>query len=71
MRQKFGTTKIDSIRKKHPNVEHVKQNSKGRYFAFRGSKKSKKENKKSIDYLIKKYPKRKETNELDVLLVSA
>ena len=58
MRQQFGTTKIDVIKKSHPNVEHIKQNSKGRYFAFRGSKKTKKENRKNIDHLIKPYPKR-------------
>jgi hypothetical protein len=61
IRQKFGTTKMEVIRERHPNVEYVKQNSKGRYFAFRGSKKAKRDNRKSIEYLIKPYPKRKET----------
>jgi hypothetical protein len=52
---------MEVIRERHPNVEYVKQNSKGRYFAFRGSKKAKRDNRKSIEYLIKPYPKRKET----------
>ena len=52
MRQKFGTTKIEAIKKMFPNVDKVKQNSKGRYFAFRGTKKEKKENRSAIDHLL-------------------
>ena len=60
MRQKFGTTKIEAIKKMFPNVDKVKQNSKGRYFAFRGTKKEKKENRSAIDHLLLAYPKRED-----------
>lgn len=42
IRQRFGTTALDEIKKHHPDVKKVKQNSKGRYFAFRGDRKTKK-----------------------------
>ncbi len=58
MRSRFGTTKMEEIRKSHPNVQKVKQNSKGRYFAFRGSKKAKREHLSAIKHMIKPYPKR-------------
>jgi len=58
MRQKFGTTKTEELIKYFPDMEKVKQNSKARYFAFRGTKKDKKVNRKAIDHLIKPYPKR-------------
>lgn len=58
MRQKYGTTKMDELIKHHPDIKKIKQNSKGRYFAFIGSKAEKKENKKAIDHLVKPYPKR-------------
>jgi hypothetical protein len=60
MRQKFGTTKIEVIQERYPDAKHVKQNSKGRYFAFRGTKKEIKENRSTISHLIKPYPKRQE-----------
>ena len=56
----FGTTKIEFLQSKFPDIKHVKQNSKGRYFAFRGSKKAVKTNKLAIKHLIKPYPKRGE-----------
>ena len=58
IRSKFGTTKIEEIKKHHPDVKKVKQNSKGRYFAFIGSKNDKKCNRKTITHLLKPYPKR-------------
>jgi hypothetical protein len=58
MRQKFGTTNLDEIKKRYPDVKKIKQNSKGRYFAFIGSKREKKENRLSISHLLKPYPKR-------------
>lgn len=58
MRQKYGTTSIEVISKHHPDVQKVKQNSKGRYFAFRGSKKAKKQHFKAIEHLVLEYPKR-------------
>lgn len=58
MRQKFGTTEIDKIKKFFPNVKKVKQNSKGRYFYFRGSKAERKYHRSKIQHLLKEYPKR-------------
>jgi hypothetical protein len=58
MRAKFGTTKIEEIQKCHPDVKKIKQNSKGRYFGFRGSKTEIKRNRAAIQHLIKPYPKR-------------
>jgi len=58
IRQKFGTTKLEVIKEKYPDVKKVKQNSKGRYFAFRGNKKEKKELRSTILEYIKPYPKR-------------
>jgi len=63
MRAKFGTTKLEVIKEHHPKVEKVKQNSKGRYFLFRGNKKEKAYYKKQIEHLIKKYPKREENKD--------
>jgi hypothetical protein len=58
IRQKFGTTSLGEIKKYYPDVKKVKQNSKGRYFAFRGDKKTKKDHFETIKDLIKSYPKR-------------
>lgn len=58
IRQACGTTKIEDIRKIFPNVQKVKQHSKHRYFAFLGSKKMKRKHQRSIQHLIKPYPKR-------------
>ena len=38
----------------------IKQNSKGRYFCFRGSKKTKEKHRETISHLIKPYPKRQQ-----------
>jgi hypothetical protein len=61
LRQKYGTTKMDVIKQHHPNVKHIKQNSKHRYFAFRGSKKEQKELLSAISPYVKPYPKRRDT----------
>ncbi len=58
MRQKFGTTELDTIKKHFPNVKKVKQNSKGRYFFFRGTRSEKKYHLSKISHLVKEYPKR-------------
>lgn len=58
IRMMFGNTRLDEIKKRFPDVKKVKQNSKGRYFAFIGSKTEKKNNRKAIEHLIKNYPKR-------------
>lgn len=63
IRQKYGTTQLEIIKKHHPDVKKVKQNSKKRYFYFKGTKKEKRELFRSIKHLVKPYPKRKETLE--------
>lgn len=58
LRSKLGCTKIEVIRASYPDVVKVKQHSKHRYFAFRGSKTVQKRHKKAIATIIKPYPKR-------------
>lgn len=58
LRLKFGTTKIEDLNERCRNVKKVKQNSKHRYFLFRGSKSEQKYHKQKIEHLIKEYPKR-------------
>lgn len=58
IRAKYGTTRMEELKKHCPNVRKVKQNSKGRYFLFRGSKKEIAYHKKQIEHLILPYPKR-------------
>ena len=60
LRQRFGTTSLEKIKKHHPDVKKIKQNSKGRYFCFRGSKKTKEKHRQTISHLIKPYPKRQQ-----------
>lgn len=58
IRSRIGSQKKEEILKRWPNAEFVKQKSKCRYFAFRGSKKAQKQHLKAIESLIKPYPKR-------------
>lgn len=58
MRQKTGSAKSADILAFFPNAKKVKQNSKGRYFYFRGKKNERKELTAAISHLIKPYPKR-------------
>lgn len=58
LRMKYGDTKMETLLKYHKQVKKVKQNSKHRYFLFRGSKSDQKYHKKQIEHLIKPYPKR-------------
>jgi hypothetical protein len=58
LRLKYGDTKIETLRHHHKDVKKVKQNSKHRYFLFRGTKKEQIYYKKQIEHLIKPYPKR-------------
>ena len=58
LRAKLGTTRMEDICRVYPDVKKIKQNSKGRYFAFRGSKKNKREHLASIQHMVKPYPKR-------------
>jgi len=66
IRQKHGTTNMDVLKAVYPDVQKVKQNSKGRYFAFLGSATEKKTNIKTIEHLIKPYPKRAENDVTEV-----
>lgn len=58
IRQKIGSVRKEDIKRYWPNAEHVRQNSKGRYFYFRGDKKEKQQYIDAIRHLIKPYPKR-------------
>lgn len=58
LRQKYGDTKMETLLKYNRKVEKVKQNSKHRYFLFRGSAKTRAYLKSKIEHLIKPYPKR-------------
>ena len=58
LRQKFNTTKIEILKKYYPDIKKVKQNSKGRYFYFRGTKREKLNLFKAIEHIVKPYPKR-------------
>lgn len=61
LRQKYGTTRLEVLKEHHPDVKRIKQNSKHRYFAFRGSRKEKRNLRKSIEPFLKPYPKREDT----------
>lgn len=58
LRQKFGTQKKEVILERFPEARFVRQKSKGRYFYFRGDKRTKRDNFKQIKHLVKPYPKR-------------
>lgn len=66
MRQKHGTTNMEVLSKVYPNIQKVKQNSKGRYFGFLGTAKEKEKNLKAIEHLIKPYPKRTQNDVVEV-----
>jgi hypothetical protein len=55
-----GNTQFENVKKHFPSVEKIKQHSKGRYFAFRGSKGTQKDHLSAIKHLVKPYPKRNE-----------
>lgn len=59
LRMKYGDTKMETLLKYHKEVKKVKQNSKHRYFLFRGKKWECDYYRKQIDHLILPYPKRK------------
>lgn len=59
LRKKYGNTKMETLLKHHNDVKKVKQNSKHRYFIFRGTKKEQEYHKQKIEHIIKPYPKRK------------
>lgn len=42
----------------NPEAKFIKQKSKGRYFYFRGDRKTRKANFRQIEHLVKPYPKR-------------
>jgi hypothetical protein len=58
LREKYGDTKMETLLKYNREVFKVKQNSKHRYFLFKGSKKAQRYLKSKIEHLIKPYPKR-------------
>ena len=58
LRLKYGDTKMETLLKHNKEVKKVKQNSKHRYFYFRGTKSEIKYYKSKISDLILPYPKR-------------
>lgn len=58
LRQKLGTQKKEVILQNYPSARFVQQQSKGRYFYFRGDKRTRRDNKRKIADIIKPYPKR-------------
>jgi hypothetical protein len=58
MRNMIGTQKFSEVLKRFPSAKLIKQHSKHRYFAFRGSRKIQIKHQKAIKHLIKPYPKR-------------
>lgn len=57
IRVKFGDTKSETLSNVN-GIKRVKQNSKHRYFYFRGTKKEIAYYKSKIEHMIKEYPKR-------------
>lgn len=53
-----GSTQADAIARIYPDAVKVKQHSKHRYFAFRGSKRVQQTHLGAIAHLVKPYPKR-------------
>jgi len=64
LRQKYGDTKMETLLKYNRSVEKIKQNSKHRYFYFRGNKREVSYYKSKINDLILPYPKR-EINQMN------
>lgn len=60
VRARVGCQRIDEVRKVWPDATVIKQLSKARYFAFRGSKAETKKNLGAIKHLLKPFPKREE-----------
>jgi hypothetical protein len=62
IRSKIGNQRKEAVLEyfKGHDVEFVPQLSKSRYFLFRGDKRIKREHLKSIEHLLKPYPKREE-----------
>jgi len=58
LRRNHGTSAMDAVSDAIQDVQFVKQVRKGRYFAFRGSKKVQREHLAAISHLIQPYPKR-------------
>lgn len=58
VRRLVGSVRQADILERYPGAKYVAQKAKRRYFAFLGSKKEQKENRKAIEHLIKPYPKR-------------
>jgi hypothetical protein len=58
IRQMCGSTKAADVARVYPDAEKIKQHSKHRYFAFRGSHKAKRAHRAAIGNLVKPYPKR-------------
>ena len=60
IRAQIGSTRMADVLARWPNAVKVKQHSKARYFAFRGSKRTQSAHLAAIQHLVKPYPKRAE-----------
>jgi hypothetical protein len=58
MRQKIGCSRHNEIIKIYPTAQKIKQHSKHRYFAFRGSRTTQARHLDAIRHMVKPYPKR-------------
>ncbi len=58
IRSKIGSQRKAEILKRWPDAQFVKQREKERYFTFLGTKREKRDLRKSIEHLILPYPKR-------------
>ncbi len=58
IRQRCGSSDMETVLKHFPTVEKIKQHSKHRYFAFRGHRSAQKRHRLAIEHLVKPYPKR-------------
>lgn len=61
LRHRYGTQDKEQIVAMFPNAKFVQQQAKGRYFAFRGSKGTRRAHARSISDLARPYPKRATT----------
>lgn len=58
VRQQLGNCRMEEILKRWPTATKIRQHSKHRYFAFRGTRKEQKSHFAAIAHLVKPYPKR-------------
>lgn len=60
IRQLCGSSSNEAVAKKFPTAQKIRQNSKHRYFGFRGSRKAVRAHQQAIFHMMKPYPKREQ-----------